>query len=70
MKLFLLWLLGVPLIVTSMVMAQSLAMENQQNSQDRQVSGQPCSLDGELHHMTPIIVKKRYGSSCDQLSIH
>lgn len=68
MKLFLMWLLGVPLIVTSMVMAQSMSTENHRVA----VTGTAttsCSGNANLHDMTVVVAQQRYRVSCDRFSV-
>jgi hypothetical protein len=69
MKLFLTWLLGVPLLVTSMVMAQSLLMQDQQLEM-RTRFGALCSGQGDAHDVAPRISNQRYRISCDRLTVH
>lgn len=64
MKLFLTWLLGVPLLVTSMVIAQSLLSQEQEAR-----ARQSCSAQHNVHDVTPLIPKQGYGVSCERFSI-
>jgi predicted acyltransferase (DUF342 family) len=68
MKLFLTWLLGVPLLVISMVMAQSLLMQGQQL--ETRTQGALCSVQGDAHGVAPLIANQGYQISCDRLAIH
>ncbi len=68
MKLLLLWLLGVPLLVTSMVMARSLSMDSEQLAK-----GNPavrlCSRDLNPHDVAPLVTQQGQGVSCNHLAI-
>ena len=68
MKLLLMWLLGVHVLVTAMVMARSLADEGQQRAQGT-VTG-VCSRDLNPHHVAPSVTQQGHGISCDRLSIN
>ncbi len=68
MKLFLTWLLGVPLLVTSMVMAQSLLQDHSVETRSHSGS-QPCSVQGDPHNVATLIAKQGYRIACDQLTI-
>lgn len=59
MKLFLTWLLGVPLIVTSMVIVQS-----------RNRLNESCLRQAELHGVATTVAQNGNRISCDRLSIH
>lgn len=60
MKLFLTWLLGVPLIVTSMVIVQSRSRLNVER----------CSRQVDVHGVTTAIPQNGNRISCDRLAIH
>jgi hypothetical protein len=66
MKLFLTWLLGVPFLVTSMVMAQSLLMQS--HMLDGHVSPDLCS-NGHAHDVGATVTQQRYRISCDRNAI-
>ena len=68
MKLFLTWLLGVPLLVTSMVMAQSLLVPNQQLETRSRVS--LCSGQGDAYDVAPLVAQQGYRITCDRLTVH
>lgn len=70
MKLFLTWLLGVPFLVTSMVMAQSLLVPDQPAGIHAPPGSQRCSGQRDPHNVAPLIAKQGYRNSCDQLAIH
>lgn len=69
MKLFLTWLLGVPLLVTSMVMAQAMLMPDRQQNRSHSSSPQ-CSGQGDAHDVATLIAKQGYGITCERLAIH
>jgi hypothetical protein len=69
MKLFLMWLLGVPLLVASMVMAQSMAEESQRVAKSGRISQQLCSPQVDLHDVGTAIAQQGYGISCDRFSV-
>lgn len=60
MKLFLTWLLGVPLIVTSMVIVQSRSRLNVDS----------CSRQVDVHGVATTIPQNGNRISCDRLAIH
>lgn len=61
-KLFLMWLLGVPLLVTSMVMAQAISGSNAASPQ--------CSGQLNLHSVKAPVLQQRNGVSCDRSAVH
>ncbi len=69
MKLFLMWLLGVPLLVTSMVLAQSLPMGSQRTVRHDTGRPSPCLRQGYLHDVTPAIANQGHRVSCNRLSV-
>ncbi len=62
MKLFLIWLLGVPLLVTSMVMAQTMTSGNAALPQ--------CSRQINLHDVAPTVLQQANRVSCSGNSVH
>ena len=68
MKLFLTWLLGVPLLVTSMVMAQSLLMQDQQMQTHSRLS--LCSGQGNAYDVAPLVAQQGYRIPCDRIAVH
>ncbi len=62
MKLFLIWLLGVPLLVTSMVMAQTMTSSYAAVSQ--------CSRQIDLHDVAPTVLLQGNRVSCNGNSVH
>jgi hypothetical protein len=69
MKLFLTWLLGVPLLVISMVTAQSLLVQAEQLEMRTRI-GALCSGQGDADDMAPLISNQGYRISCDRLAVH
>jgi hypothetical protein len=69
MKLFLTWLLGVPVLVISMVLTQSLLMKDREAAGAR-AGSHPCSGQGQANDVAPLIAEQAYGISCDRLAIH
>lgn len=69
MKLFLTWLLGVPVLVIFMVLTQSLLMKDQDATGTR-ASSQSCSGQREANGVAPLITDQAYRISCDQLAVH
>jgi hypothetical protein len=69
MKLFLTWLLGVPLLVTSMVMAQSMLLQNHELGARATPGSQQCSLQGNTHDVAPLVSQQGYRVSCHQLTV-
>jgi hypothetical protein len=69
MKLFLTWLLGVPLLVISMVTAQSLLMQAEQLEMRTRI-GSLCSGQGHTDDVAPLISNQGYRISCDRLAVH
>jgi hypothetical protein len=69
MKLFLTWLLGVPLLVISMVMAQSLLMQAEQLEVRTRI-GVLCSGQGDADDVAPLVPNQGYRISCDRLAVH
>lgn len=69
MKLFLTWLLGVPLLVTSMVMAQSLLMQDHELEAHASPGLQLCSGQRDAHDVAPLVPKQGYRISCNQLIV-
>jgi hypothetical protein len=70
MKLFLTWLLGVPVLVTFMVLTQSLLMKDQNAAAGTHADPVSCSGQRHANDMSPLIPNQAYHISCDQLTIH
>jgi hypothetical protein len=68
MKLFLTWLLGVPILVTSMVMAQSLLMHNHGMKAQASPGSGICRQD-DAHSVAPLVPKQGYRISCNPLTV-
>jgi hypothetical protein len=68
MKLLLIWLLGVPLLVISMVLAQSLAA-GQRVVKSQQVSVQQCSRQEDLHDMSSVVADQGHLIACQRQTI-
>jgi hypothetical protein len=69
MKLFLTWLLGVPMLVTSMVMAQAMFMPDRRQT-DSHPNLQRCSDQGNAHDVATLVAKQGYRLTCERLAIH
>ena len=69
MKLFLTWLLGVPLLVTTMVMAQSMLVQNRDIAGSAVPHSQQCSGHGDLHGVTSAVPKQGNRISCNELAV-
>jgi hypothetical protein len=69
MKLFLTWLLGVPLLVTSMVMAQSLLLQNHDLGIHATPGTHRCASHGKAHDVAPLVTQQGYGVSCNRLTV-
>jgi hypothetical protein len=68
MKLVLMWLLGVPLLVTSMVFAQSLAAD-QRVALSSAGNTQQCSWQQDLYHVSPVVTDQRHGVGCKRQAV-
>ncbi len=68
MKLVLMWLLGVPLLVTSMVFARSLAAEHRVGK-TQQVNAQQCSSQEGLHDMTLVVTDQGHYLACQRHAV-
>jgi hypothetical protein len=68
MKLVLIWLLGVPMLVTSMVLAQSLAAE-QRVANNNTVETRHCSGHDDLDHMPAVVTDQGKLVSCHRLTV-
>lgn len=69
MKLFLTWLLGVPVLVTFMVIAQARLASGPSDARVR-ADLQPCSVQGDAYPVAPVVAQQGYGISCNPLTIH
>jgi hypothetical protein len=69
MKLFLTWLLGVPLLVIFMVTAQTLLMQDQEAQSRPRIGSQHCSGERDAHGVASLIPKQGYGVSCYRLTV-
>ena len=68
MKLFLTWLLGVPFLVTSMVMAQSLLMQGH-GLKAQAGPGSGICRQNNAHDVAPLVTKQGYRVSCKPLTV-
>jgi hypothetical protein len=69
MKLFLTWLLGVPVLVTTMVMAQSMLMQDQKLGAHTRPGTQLCVSQGQPHDVTPLVPQQGNRVPCNRLSV-
>lgn len=68
MKLFLTWLLGVPVLVLAMVMARAMTPRGL-DEQPRAVASarqSPCPRQGELKHVDSVVTKDGHRIPCDR----
>jgi len=73
MKLFLTWLLGVPVLVLVMVLARALSPQGFGNGFSAQ-AGTPaasgsCPREQQLHDVAPLVTQQRNQVSCDGRSV-
>jgi hypothetical protein len=68
MKLFLTWLLGVPILVISMVMMQSLLQDHGLEAHARPGSVL-CSAQDDVHDVAPLVANQGYRISCNRLTV-
>jgi hypothetical protein len=68
MKLFLTWLLGVPFLVTSMVMAQSLLMQDHGLEAHASPGSGICRQD-DAHDVASLVPKQGYRIACNPLTV-
>ncbi len=68
MKLLLMWLLGVPLLVVSMVIARSLAADHRV-VKSQQVSVQECSRQEDLHDMALVVTDQGHHIACQRQAV-
>jgi hypothetical protein len=69
MKLFLTWLLGVPLLVTSMVMAQSLLVQNHGLNVHASPESRLCAGQDDAHDVATLVPNQGYRISCNRLTV-
>lgn len=70
MRLLLTWLLGVPLLVGSMVLARAaLAPAPRDTLQHPAVTAQACLREMELDRVPPVVPEQRHRRACDALAI-
>lgn len=70
MKLLLTWLLGVPLLVGSMVLArEALAPERRESLQRTEVVARQCLRQEQFDRVPPSISEQRHRLACDRRAI-
>jgi len=70
MRLLLIWLLGVPLMVGSMVLARAALLPVQRAIADStELAARACLGEEELHRVSPAIAQQRHGRACNRLSV-
>jgi hypothetical protein len=68
MKLFLTWLLGVPVLVLAMVLARAMS-PNGLHIEPRVATGSACARQGHLQHVPRVIVKNGHRITCERTAI-
>ncbi len=70
MRLVLIWLVGVPLLVGTMVLARAALVPAQRGIADNtELAASTCLLEKELHRVSPAITQQRHRRTCDRLSV-
>jgi hypothetical protein len=70
MRLLLIWLLGVPLLVGTMVLARAALVPMQRGISDStELAARACLREEELHGVAPAITQQRHRRACDRLSV-
>jgi hypothetical protein len=69
MRLFLVWLIGVPLLVVCMVLGQSLASASQRVANQEAARSTSCR-QRNLNDMALVVAQQRDNVSCKQLSVN
>jgi hypothetical protein len=66
MKLFRIWLFGVPLAVASLVVLGAISHRVATYSQE---SRAPCSLDRQVDGVSPAVAQQRHRVSCESRAV-
>jgi hypothetical protein len=71
MKLFLTWLLGVPVLVLAMVLARAMSPHSLQPERPRATAASPSVCDGKrrLDDMGTVVLKNGQRISCHRLAV-
>lgn len=68
MKLFLTWLLGVPVMVLAMVLARAMSPQGFSGERNALAAGE-CLRQQQSHVVSPLVADQRYRVTCNRRTV-